>query len=392
MDDRTPDLDSIIEAAWKDYRARLATAFDVLEDGGSFTVEFDLEGITPYVQVLRVDNEILLEASGNPVLDDGWVLDEADRTRLCDLGFEKPGDDMPNYWVRLPVTHVDQAASMAVRAMREAFHVMHPSALTSDHVDWPCEPFPPTPEAEPVVQPPVTYPQSREQLQELIDRALAEVMNQVPHRDSDGDVPIRTGRCVVFVRAFEDRPMIRLFAIVANDVTDRDAALGEVNRLNRATEGIKFLLQGSTVIAAAELLGWPFAQSQFLALVRHMCDSVAEHEDDLVDQVGGRHFLDEAPAGEAVEESIHPAMLSILQLDADSPGSLRPKDAAKICDNDPDLLLELIRWNEEQEIEWRKARDETDDPDEERVCELERKHAHGTVKLLRKALRKVLLG
>jgi hypothetical protein len=146
------------------------------------------------------------------------------------------------------------------------------------------------------------------------------------------------------------------------------------------------------VIAAAELLGWPFAQSQFLALVRHMCDSVAENEDELIKQVGGRHFVDEPPASEADEEAIHPAMLSILQLDADSPGSLRPKDAAKICDNDPDLLLELIRWNEEQEIEWRKARDESDNPEEERVCEIERKHAHGTVKLLRKALRKVLLG
>lgn len=392
MNDRTPDLNSIIEADWKDYRACLSAAFDALAEGESLTVEFDSDGVTPYVQAMRVDDEILLEAAGNRVLDEGWKLDKADRKRLREMGFEKPSDDMPNYWIVLPVTHVDQAAHMAVRALREASHILHPSYLTSDGLDWQSEPFPPTAEEDPAARPPVTYPESREHLDGLIDQALSELVDEVPHRDDDGDIPIRTGRTVVFIRVLDGRPMIRLFALMAKDVADRDAALREADRLNRTTEGIKFLLQDSTVIAAAELLAWPFAQTQFLALVRHMCDSVAEHEDDLIDRVGGRHFVGEPSADEPEEDPIHPAMLSILQLDAENPGSLRPKDAAKICRNDPDLLLELIRWNEVQEIEWRKARDQSDDPDEERVCEIERKHAHGTVKLLRKALREVLLG
>jgi hypothetical protein len=280
---------------------------------------------------------------------------------------------------------------MAVEAMREGFRILHPSYLCSDDVDWASEPFPPTP-AEPDQDATATFPDNREELDRLIEHTLSHLLDEVPDRDGDGDIPIRTGRTVLFVRTQEGSPMIRLFALMAKEVADRDSALREVDRLNRAVDGVKFILHDTNVIATAGLLAWPFAPTQFQTLLTHMCDAVAKHEADLVDHVGGRHFVGASSASEPPEDSIHPAMLSILQLDAERPGTLRPKDAAKICHNDPDLLLELIRWNEEQEIAWREARDEADDPEEERVCEIERKHAHRTVKLLRKALRRVLLG
>lgn len=88
---------------------------------------------------------------------------------------------------------------------------------------------------------------------------------------------------------------------------------------------------------------------------------------------------------------IHAAMLTFLRLDAKSPGSVKPALAARVCENDTELLLSLIRWNKEQEISWRTARDaEADDPnDEADVCEHERARAQRTTKLLRKALRLV---
>jgi hypothetical protein len=130
---------------------------------------------------------------------------------------------------------------------------------------------------------------------------------------------------------------------------------------------------------------------------------VSRHDAALARRVGGRVFLDPAESiseenedeYESVEEAIHPVMQCLLQLDADEPGSVRPEDAARLCGYDSDLLLELIRWNEEQEIAWRQARDEayaTGEDDEAEVCEIERAHADRTVKLLRKALRRVVLG
>ncbi len=385
------DLNTIIEAAWKDYRASLAEALDALDDDASIRIQIDSEGVTPYVQALRVGDRILLEASSNRFLDDVWKLDKTDRRRLRAIGFAKPSEHMPNHWITLPLSHVDQAASLAVQALREVFRVMHPSSLYSAEIDWQGEEFPPTAH-EPQRAAQTTFPQDREQLDALISDVLDALLNEVPDRDDDGDIPIRTGRTVVYIRTQQGSPMIRLFAQMARDVADKDAALREVDRLNRTVEGIKFIVHETTVIATAELLGWPFAPTQFQALLTHMCDAVAKHEEDLVDHVGGRFFIGDQAPDQDDEAHIHPAMLSILQLDAERPGSLRPKDVAKICANDPDLLLELIHWNEEQEIAWRQGRDEADDLEEERVCEIERKHAHRTVKLLRKALRLVLLG
>jgi len=387
----TPDLDTMIEAAWKGYRTGLSEALDALEDDQGILIEFDAEGASPYVQALRLGEEVLLEAASNHVLDDPWKLDKADRKRLRGMGFNRPCDGMPNYWIRLPLTHVDQVASMAVEAMRDVFRILHPSYLCSDGVDWQSELFPPTP-APPEPESPATFPDNQGELDALIERTLSHILNEVPDRDDDGDIPIRTGRTVLFVRTQEGSPMIRLFALMARDVADHDAALREVDRLNRAVDGVKFILHNSTVIATAGLLAWPFAPTQFQTLLTHMCDAVAKQEAVLIERVGGRHFVGDPAADETEEDDIHPAMLSILQLDAERPGALRPKDAAKICGNDPDLLLELIRWNEEQEIAWRQSRDETEDPEEARACEIERKHAHRTVKLLRKALRRVLLG
>ncbi len=372
------------EAVWRDYRSCLAEAFDALAADESLCIELRAEGVAPYVQALRVADELLLEVSSNLVLDEQWQLDKHARKRLREMGFGKPKQTMPNYWITLPMTHVDQAASLAVRALRDAFYILEPSFL--DGIAWEPEPVP---QAQ-VVDAPATFPESPVHLEQLVEDTLAEVLGEVPERDRDGDFPIRFDHNVVFVGVHGEKAAIRLFSLMAQGVTDQDAALREVARLNRTVEGRKFLVIDTTVLAAVELTAWPFAPMHLKTMLARLCDVVAKHEDDLVDAVGGRHFLQE-PEPDEPEDDIHPAMLSILQLDAENPGALRPKDAAKICDNDPDLLLELIRWNEEQEIAWREAREQTDDPEEARVCEIERKHAHRTVKLLRKALRRVLL-
>ena len=68
---------------------------------------------------------------------------------------------------------------------------------------------------------------------------------------------------------------------------------------------------------------------------------------------------------------------------------------AKLCGYDDDLILELIRWNEEQEIAWMESRDDALDRAEQPVaeaCERERAHAERTITLLRHTLHLVLLG
>ncbi len=402
MSDPTPDLDESVERAWKQYRAALAEALDGLGEDESIQIELeagsDNGGTTPYVQFLRLPNDILLEAASNRFLAGTWRLDKSARRRLRDLGYVKPTEQMPNYWLTLPTDHVDRAAALAVAALREGYGAVHPAFLINSGFDWAGEDAPSTEEPS-GANPPAIYPRNREHLDELIDETLTEMFGATPQRDSDGDVPVPAGTGVIFVRTHEDSQLIRLFALMATDIKDLDAAIHEVGTLNRDVDSVKFVVYKNSVIASAELFAWPFAPTQLRPLLAHMREVVKEHDTDLARRVGGRVFLDRSRAATAQaacheapdSDDIHPVMLSILQLDAERPGALRPKDAAKLCGYDSDLLLELIHWNEQQEIEWRKARDETDDDEEAQACEHERAHAERTIKLLRKALRRVLL-
>lgn len=88
-------------------------------------------------------------------------------------------------------------------------------------------------------------------------------------------------------------------------------------------------------------------------------------------------------------------MARFLQLDALREGSVDAHAMAKLCGYDDNLILRLIRWNEEQEIEWMQSRDEALDRGEQPeadACERERAHAERTITLLRQTLHLVLLG
>jgi len=403
------DLDILVEAAWREFREALADALEALNHRACVQIALDageeLDGAAPYVRALRVGDSIVLEVASNHVLATAWRLSKRGRRHLRELKLSKPTETAPNYWTTYPTSHVDEAASVAVSALRVAFGVVHPAFLLSDDFAWKTDSNLPTPEGL-FAAPAAIYPVDREHLDLLIDQAITPMIGHAPHRDADGDIPFSVGSAVVFVRTQERTPLIRLFAEMVVEISDIEAALHEVDTLNREIDVLKFALHDDKVIATADLLGLPFAAEHLRMLIAHTCEVVSSHDADLARRVGGRVFLDTSENTsldeveddgdeQATEDDIHPVMMCMLQLDAENPGALRPKVAAKLCGYDSDLLLELIRWNEEQEIAWRQARDEaysTDELKEAEVCESERDHARRTVKVLRKALCRVLLG
>jgi hypothetical protein len=408
MSDAAVNLDSLVEQAWREFREAFADALEALDPGDFLQVGVDAgddpEVVSPYVQALHDGGAIVLEVSSNNFLSTSQKLSRKGQSHLRRLGLTTPTREAPNYWATYPLSHVDQAASVAVSAFRNAFGVVHPVFLVSDDVVWQTDSRLPT--AEVVSAPPTAiYPASHEHLDLLIDQALTPMLGHAPHRDDDGDVPLRVGTAVVFVRNQWPMPSVQLFAEMVVEIDSPDAAVHELAALNHDIDGVKFALHRDRVVASVELLAAPFAAEHLQALVAHLCDVVSRHDAALARRVGGRTFLgtsESLPGGEVEveddagdEDPIHPVMLCMLQLDAERPGSVGPATAAKLCGYDSDLLLELIRWNEEQEIAWRQARDEayaTDEDDEAEVCEIERTHAARTVSVLRKALRRVLLG
>jgi len=403
------DLDQVTAKAWRCFRRELADRIANMEPGDVLKVAVEAaadepeSGCAPYIQFCRGQGDSVLgEVSGNRYLPAAHHLDKDARRRLTEIGWSrpKPKHDLFNFGTEVDQSHADQLAVMAVNALQEVFAVMHPAFLVGDVQIGEDPDLPHANTVEPPDEPLAITSDGRKHLDQLVDQALLPMLGQVPNRDDDGDIPVVSGTAVVFVRTGPHVPVITLWAEVAVEIGDLDRAKFEVAVLNREQPFAKFVVLDDRIVAQVHLPAAPFAPQHLRQMLAMMCELADEVDDDLAVRVRGRRFLEpgDVPETDAGDDSdsdaVHPAMLTLLQLDAESPGSVKPALAARVCENDPELLLTLIRWNEEQEIAWRSARDEaTDagDPDDEAdVCEHERAQAQRTAKLLRKALRLVV--
>ena len=165
-------------------------------------------------------------------------------------------------------------------------------------------------------------------------------------------MPVPNDGGLVWVRVLEDLPVVQLFSAVVWDINDLERAAFEVAVLNRDVPFLKFVLLEDTVMAYLYVPGLPFAPLHLRAMLDLMCRTVGRIDADLAVRVGGRTASESAGAdedGDETDPSEHPAMRTLLELDAEAPGSVDPELAAAICEQDRALVIELIGWTSEQE-------------------------------------------
>ncbi|MDX6301036.1 MAG: hypothetical protein QOF53_2250 [Nocardioidaceae bacterium] len=442
------DLDRSTERAWSRFQARLADHLaemdddDVLVVSADSAVGSDAEASAPYVQ-FRAWGETMVraEVSSNAYLADEVRLDEAAVQALEGLGWLAPvaGDDdldaapdgdadadpdgdvgSANFHLDAERAEPDRLAVMTCRVLRDVFGVPHPAFLSAGTLEEDADPRlgipagagdPGKASVEASVEPPATFPRDREHLKELVDQALTPYFGSEPRHDEDDDIPVVSGSALVFVRVMEQMPTVELFSCLVHDVTDAESAAFEVAVLNRDETFLKFLLVDDAVMAYLYLPAYPFAPEQLRTMLSVMSGSVDKLDDDLAVRVGGRRTFESPPeedewsAEPSTSESdedgtpepdvdaVHPAMMTLLQLHADAPGSVTPELAASVCAMERGLVLDLITWNSRREITWRQARDAAlleGDGDEAEVCDQETTQAEHWVNLLRRALRVIV--
>jgi hypothetical protein len=414
MNDSLMDLALATDDAWRRFRHELADRMaDLHPDelvevvGESMINDRGLES-TPCFEFSRDGEVVFGRVTGDCVHAKAGVAKKA-RRHLVTIGWDKDKSpyDVTEFRAEVDVSHVDVLAAMTVAALREVFEVAHPASLSGDvTVDDDDPEFTDGTGGCLTTGPLAVFPTSHHDLDELIDEALSCVLGYVPGRDEDGDVVMPCGTSVVYVSSLPTGSAIRVWALLAWQITDLDRARFEVEVLNRDHPLARFALVGDRITAEMHLLSSPFVPEHLRTTFRLLRDLADEVDGDLAVRVSGRRYsdsgeedVDDTSAADVEEETHdenHTSMMTLLQLDADRPRSISPAMAAHICGNDPERLLRLITSEEEQEIEWLNARDEArgDDDSEElaEVCEDERAHAERTVKLLRRALRHVVDG
>lgn len=429
------DLDRATEIGWAGFQSQLADhlagthePLTVLPFGGD-------AASSPVLEVRPTgggEDEALHAELRAP---EGSTWPEDDRARhMAALGWSTdPGRTA--YLIDLPRTHAHLLAAVLTDTLREVVGVPHPAFLDAG-VLTPRPPAedqqekPPVPELDLDTAVPVQTPQ---QLRELVDTTLHVLIGHPPRHDQDGDVPILFGSALVYVRTADAQPVVTIFSIPVQDITDMTAARREVEIFNRSSVFAKLHLVGRQAVASVSIPCLPFVPRHLVGMVQMMGRDIDRLDEDLALRVGGRRWIDlvsgsgamrglGSPAGRedaagAQEEpapdgggsadtgsgdggdraggdgtDVPPELRTLLEMSSDST-PLDPARVAEVCHNDRGLLLRLIRIAEEQTISWRSSVGEAraaGDADRVREATQEMRGWRSTVRDLRAALRHVV--
>ena len=218
---------------------------------------------------------------------------------------------------RFETDDAEWLAVTIVRVLREVTGVVHPSFVSL---------WGPEPGAQPMQDPlALVFPEDRDELVDVVDATLTEVIGQAPSKDEDGDVPIVCGESVVFVRVRHDIAVVEVFSEVVVDVVNTQAALFELNILNRDSPGPTFALRRDRVVVRSRIAGNPILPAELRRVVDAMCATVDQIARDLVARIGGHTFLGEPPAKPHGRKSPgREAIRTLRHLEDDEPGSVSP--------------------------------------------------------------------
>jgi hypothetical protein len=313
--------DDAVETAWRGFRQRLADRLAEMGSGGLLIIDTRPgDESAPWCQVLCADGVVLVETFRGGTPEDS---------------------------VELRSGHVDEAAVLVVDALRHRYGVLHPvyldaEGLETDGAVRPLPPRPPRPDEHDLDE--VVRPSSADQVRGLVDLAIADVYDEAPEWDDDGDLPLPTDSRLVWVLVHQDAPRVLLSCLLVDDVADERAALAEVNRLNRSELGLTFSLTERRISVTRELgLGVAVPQA-----VRGEIMRLLSQVDGWARDLGERVRTAPEPAAARAGSRFETAYAVMAELEREERGSVGPAAMARVYGNDTGLLLKAIRITEKR--------------------------------------------
>ena len=132
-----------------------------------------------------------------------------------------------------------------------------------------------------------TVPGSQEHLNDLVDEELTEMFGHRPIRDAEGDIAIRVGSTMLFLRTATTAEIV-VFATVVHDVAGRSRATEVLNDLNVDARWVKFQLIRDRVFVTLSVLARPFVPAHLQQAVRIMSEVADGIDDELAAKLNGR--------------------------------------------------------------------------------------------------------
>ncbi len=285
------------ELDWEEFEARLAAALERMKPETYLVVSHarrGRDGAGRYVQFLNFGPPgFRVEASGHH--DPVHALDPDAAGRLGRLGWQWPmpeGEDDRNFHREWPnPAPWPEVAALATRTLRDVFGVASPGRLRYLHraaVAFEGR-LPRLGLGIPAARVRKSRQQAASQVSSpalaALDRRLEEALRAFLGladliRDNDGDIPVRVGSALMYVRAVAGTPpLVQLFAPILDEVELTLPLLEALNEINRRILFGRVFWGHRGVIVAMELTGVGLASEQ-VAFACVQLGTLADHLDD----------------------------------------------------------------------------------------------------------------
>ncbi len=322
----TAGLKAKVAAAWQDFARALATVVAALPASAELILTLDPtasgtgDAVYDVVVSARTDGSVAANAVGNAELPPGYRLDRAAIADLIALGWSPPGvvdGSGPRFGMLAPAGETTPVAAAVTRTLRDVYGAPHPAFLTytaSDGVEVPSlgaarhavdalaapddysdeelgdeEHVAPHRSRSAAVDPSLP-------LSERVRLVVAALLRSEPDSltvDDDGDISIRSGSAMVFVRLHENPALVDVYSPILTGITPNERLYHRLSQLTRRMPIGRLYCVDDTVWASVVVFGRDFQPTHLVLAVQVMTRLADELDDRLQGDFGGRRFFGE---------------------------------------------------------------------------------------------------
>lgn len=323
------DLKAKVSEAWHEFARALAAVIPRMANGTHVDLTLDptATGTGRAVYEISVrrhaDGGLGALAVGNAGLPEGHRLDRTAIAEMVILGWSPPGvvaGSRRDFGMIGTVTDAARFAVTITKTLRDVYGAPHPAFLTYAGQDA---------DEESVVIAPLgsarqaggddgdpdllmlgeggfsalTDPEMP--LPERVGIVVAGVQRITPDAlqvDSDGDIGIRAGSAMVFVRVRDNPPLIDVFSPILTDVEPTEKLYGKLSDLTTKMPIGRLYYANKTVWASIPVFGRDFQATHLILALQVMTGLADELDDRLHGEFGGRRFFGEGDTAAAPED------------------------------------------------------------------------------------------
>jgi hypothetical protein len=317
------DLKGKVREAWQDFARTLAAVLGQLAPGAVLDVTLDPTawGTGDAVYEVRItageSGELTAAAVSNTLLPEGYRLDRNAVGALVALGWSPPGvlDGSGNFFgLRLPASDSNRLAVVVSRTLRDVYGAPHPAFLMYEASGR---------DGEAVHIPALGAARQlsvadggEDSNEAATERALSRIGDdavQLPLADQvaavvatllkttpdalsvdpDGDIGIRAGSAMVFVRVRDNPPLIDVFSPILTEVEPSEQLYVKLSELTNRMPIGRLYCTRDTVWASVPVFGRDFQPTHLMLAVQVMTGLADELDDRLHGEFGGRRFFGE---------------------------------------------------------------------------------------------------